>query len=95
MASRLVNVRLDEERLRKARLLRERGLALSDVIREALDQRFEQLNQAKNAREVKNIVELIFQQYPDPAGLPPRSYNVHDRKARRSAIREKLSRRDQ
>ena len=37
MTSRLVNVRLDEERLRKAQTLRESGVALSDLVREAID----------------------------------------------------------
>ncbi len=93
MSSRLVNVRLDEERLRKARMLREQGLALSDVIREAIDERFEQLHCSRKARDVRNIVQRIFEQHPDPAGLPPRAYNVHNRKAARAAILKKLRRR--
>jgi hypothetical protein len=93
MSSRLVNVRLDEERLRKARVLREQGLALSDVIREAIDQRFEQLHGSRKVRDIRNVIQRIFQQYPDPAGLPPRAYNVHDRKTARAAILKKLHRR--
>ena len=92
MSSRLVNVRLDEERLRKARMLREQGLALSDLIREAIDERFEQLNRSRKVRDVRNIIQRIFEQYPDPADLPPRAYNVHDRKASRDAILERLRR---
>ncbi len=90
MSSRLVNVRLDEERLRKARVLREQGLALSDVIREAIDERFDQLNRSRKVRDVRAIIQRIFEQYPDPPGLPPRDYDVHDRKAARKAIIEKL-----
>lgn len=90
MKSRLVNVRLDEERLRKARSLRERGLALSDVMREAIDERFERLNRSRNVCDVRNIIQDIFEQYPDPAGLAPRPYNVHDRKITRAVIAEKL-----
>lgn len=93
MSSRLVNVRLDEERLRKARMLREQGFALSDVIREAIDDRFEQLNHARTVRDVREIIQHIFQEHPDPADLPPRAYNVHDRKAAQTAIRRSLSRR--
>lgn len=93
VSSRLVNVRLDEERLRKARLLREQGLALSDVIREAIDDRFDRLNRSRKLGDIRNIVERIFEWYPDPSGLPPRSYNVQDRKAARTAITEKLGRR--
>ena len=93
MGSRLVNVRLDEERLRKAHTLREQGLALSDVIREAIDERFDQLNRSRKVHDVRNIIRRIFEQHPDPAGLPPRAYNVHDRKAARTAIIESLRRR--
>jgi hypothetical protein len=92
MGSRLVNVRLDEERLRKVHLLREEGLALSDVIREAIDERFDRLNRSRKVRDVRNIIQRIFEQHPDPAGLPPRAYNVHDRKAARTAIIERLPR---
>lgn len=92
MRSRLVNVRLDEERLPKAHMLREQGLALSDVIREAIDERFNQLNRSRKVRDVKNIIQRIFEQHPDPAGLRPRAYNVHDRRAARAAIVESLRR---
>lgn len=92
MKSRLVNVRLDEERLRKARTLRERGLALSDVMREAIDERFESLNRSRKVCDVRNMIRDIFEQYPDPAGLAPRPYNVYDRKIARAVIGEKLRR---
>ena len=92
MSSRLVNVRLDEERLRKAHMLRDQGLTLSDVIREAIDERFDQLNRSRKVRDVRNIIRRIFEQHPDPAGLPPRAYNVYDRKAARTAIVERLRR---
>lgn len=93
MSSRLVNVRLDEERLRKARLLREQGLALSDVVREAIDERFEQLNRPREGRNIGELIESIFERHPDPAGLPARSYPLHDRESARGAILEKLRRR--
>lgn len=41
MKKRLVNVRLDEEHLRKARMLRQSGVILSDLVREAIDTRFD------------------------------------------------------
>lgn len=90
VGSRLVNVRLDEGRLRKARLLREQGLPLSDLVREAIDERFEQLNRPQKAQDIKNIIQRIFEQHPDPADLPPRVYDVHDRKAARAAILARL-----
>jgi hypothetical protein len=91
MSSHLVNVRLDSERLRKARKLRERGVKLSDVVREAIDERFLRLR-CEPQSDVKALVRRIFEEYPDPAGLPPREYDVHDRKAARRAIVRKLRR---
>ena len=90
MSSRLVNVRLDADRLRKAQTLRARGMALSDVVREAIDERFAALRKAECPPDVRTIVRRIFEQYPDPPGLPPRDYDVHDRRAARVAILRKL-----
>lgn len=89
MSSRLINVRLDSERLSKARTLREHGINLSDVVREAIDERFLKLRPEPRP-DVKALINRIFEQYPDPAGLPPRGYDVHDRDAAREAILRKL-----
>jgi hypothetical protein len=91
MSSRLVNVRLDEARLEKSRRLRERGIALSDVVREAIDERFADLERSESTLDVGTIVRAIFEQYPDPPDLAPRGYNVHDRRAARAAILRKLT----
>jgi hypothetical protein len=93
MTSRLVNVRLDTGRLRKARKLREQGLALSDLVREAIDRRFDELTRPDKPLDVKAVMTRIFEQYPDPSNLPPRTYNVQDRKDAREAILQKLRRR--
>jgi hypothetical protein len=90
MSSRLVNVRLDAERLRKAQTLRERGVALSDVVREAIDERFAELRRRESQPDVRTIIRRIFEQYPDPSDLPSRDYDVHDRRAARAAIRRKI-----
>src|SRR6185503_3936638 len=92
MGSRLINVRLDAERMRKARTLREDGVTLSDVVREAIDERFAALRRSE-AETVRAIVERIFDAFPDPPGLPPRGYDVHNRRAARAAIRRQLGRR--
>lgn len=92
MTSRLVNVRLDEERLRKAQTLRENGVALSSLVREAIDARFEELAGSGGVRDVKSVIQGIFEQHPDPADLPPRGYDVHDRREARRAIVGKLRR---
>lgn len=92
MASRLVNVRLDEDRVRKAQTLRESGVALSDLVREAIDERFDELVGSGTARGLKAVMKRIFEQYPDPPDLPPRGYDVHDRDKARRAIIGKLRR---
>jgi hypothetical protein len=89
VSSRLVNVRLDTERVRKAQTLRERGIALSDVVREAIDERFLALR-SESRPDVKAVIRRIFDQYPDPPDLPPREYDVHDRHAARKAILGKV-----
>ena len=42
--------------------------------------------------DVRALVRRIFEQYPDPPGLPPRNYDVHDRHAARRAILRRLRR---
>src|SRR5262249_21193997 len=90
MSSRLVNVRLDANRLRKAQALRARGMTLSEVVREAIDERVSALRSSGSRPDVWTIVRPIFEQYPDPPGLPRRDYDVHDRRAARAAILRKL-----
>jgi len=90
MSSRLVNVRLDADRLRKAQTLRARGMALSDVVREAIDERFAALRRSESPPDVRTIVRRIFEQYPDPPDLPSRDYDVYDRRAAGVAILRKL-----
>jgi len=92
MGSRLVNVRLDEERVRKARRLRERGITLSALVRDAIDERFD-ANESLTPDEARAIVTRIHEQYPDPGAVPRRTYDVHDRRASRAAILRRLGRR--
>jgi len=82
-------VRLDPDRLRKARALRQRGVRLSDVVREAIDERFQRLR-SEPAPEVNALIRSIFERYPDPPDLPLRGYDVHNRRAARQAIPRKL-----
>jgi hypothetical protein len=89
MTSRLINVRLDSERFRKAQRLRESGVRLSDVVREAIDERFLRLRPEPQP-DVKTLIRRIFERYPDPPDLPLRGYDVHDRRAARQAILRKL-----
>ena len=85
-------MRLDDRRVRRARRLRERGVSLSDLVREAIDARFEALERAATPGDVEAAIARIHEQHPDPPRLPARRYDVHNRKASRAAIVRALKR---
>jgi hypothetical protein len=93
MASRLLNVRLDPDRIRKACRLREAGISVSEVVREAIDVRFEALDRPLGGREAVARVRWILDAHPDPALLPARTYDVHDAREARAAIARRVRRR--
>jgi len=90
VSSKLVNVRLDEKRLERARRLRVNGFALSDLVRNAIDRQYEQLVQSSTGLNVEAVMQRIYDEYPDPPSLPPRDYDVRDRRKAKSAILRKL-----
>src|SRR5205809_1573594 len=92
MSGRLVNVRLDERRLERARRLRASGIPLSDLVREAIDRQYEELIKPSTPRDIVGIMKEIYTQFPDPPGLPLRGYDIHDRRQARQAILRKLRR---
>lgn len=93
MPSTLINVRLDEERLRKVRRLRAHGISMSDVVREAIDKRFETLETPARAVDAAAIAARIYERFPEPVGLRPRPLvDLHDRHAMRAAILRAMKR---
>ncbi len=91
MGTRLVNVRLDEERIRKVRALRAGGITISDLLREAIDRRYERVVRSPQGLDVPAIMRRIFEENPDAPDLPLRGYGVHDRAAaRRAVLRRRL-----
>ena len=89
--SRLVNVRLDDRRLERARRLRARGIPLSKLVRDAIDREYEQALKTSRHLDVEAIMNEIYQQYPDPPGLPPRNYEVRKRGEAKDAVLKKLA----
>lgn len=79
--------------MRKARRLRASGVALSDVVREAIDARYEALDQPMTGRDATAAIARILERHPDPARVPSRTYDVHDAAAARAAITRGLKRR--
>ena len=59
MSSRLVNVRLDADAPPQARILCEGGIALSDVVREAIDERYGALRRTSTGVDVIELVRII------------------------------------
>jgi hypothetical protein len=91
MPSRLVNVRLDERRLEKARRLRARGIPLSKLVRDAIDREYEQFLKPQHA-DVEAIMQEIYERHPDPSGLPSRNYDIRNGRQAGKAVLQKLSR---
>lgn len=58
MGSGLINVRLGPERLRNARALPEQRITLSDVVHEAIDQRFQQ-SCAQPRPDARTLIETL------------------------------------
>ena len=93
MPSHLLNVRLDADRLRKARRLRDAGIVLSEVVRTAIDARFETLERSFSSRDAALAVSRVLERFPNPPGLGPREYDVHDARQARAAVGRGLRRR--
>ena len=83
----LLNVRLDDEDARKAVRLRQAGVQLSRVVREAIRAAYDrQLGGRAPRRDPGEIMAEIYAAYPDPPGLPPRRLDLRDRRAVRRAV---------
>lgn len=67
-------------------------MSLSEVMRQAIDDRFAEVSTLEFRPDVREIVRGLFERHPDPPGLPPRDYDVHDRRDARAAIRRRLLR---
>jgi hypothetical protein len=87
----LLNVRLSPEDARRAAELREYGIQISDVVREAI--RAEYLRRRPGEpghRRPSLIVKEILEALPDPEDAPARGVDAADRHAVRRHIADKL-----
>jgi hypothetical protein len=89
----VVNVRVDDDRWRKIRRLRDHGITASDVFRDAIDQRYDALRDRREARDAGAVLASIFAAHPDPSDTPRRDDDVHDAAQARPAVRRRISRR--
>ena len=90
----LLNVRLNEDDARLAAALRQEGVELSRVVRNALHAEYERRIAGRVRRRSAAVVMAeIYAACPDPPRLPRRSYDLRDRRAARRAIVSRLRRR--
>ena len=85
----LLNVRLGEEDARLVRDLRERGVSISAVVREALRAEARR-GQTLGALDVDALLAEMIGAHPTPRRPRRRRLDTRDRQAVRAAIREKL-----
>lgn len=90
----LLNVRLGPEDARMAARLREQGVPLSQVVREAIRLAYRHSAEARRfRRRASAIMADIYRECPDPPGLAPPRRGRLDSKVVRRVIRERLRRR--
>lgn len=83
----LVNVRLNPDDARLAAELRRAGVEISRVLREAIRaEHGRRVGKAPSGRRAAEVMAEIYAMHPEPPGVPPRRYDLSDRRAARSAI---------
>jgi len=90
----LLNVRLSPQDARMAAQLREAGIPVFRVVREAI--RFAHERQAgarASRRRASEIMESIYREHPDPPSIPAGTRGLRDRATVRRVIRRRLRRR--
>ena len=89
----LLNVRLSPDDARRAKALREAGIPVSRVVREAIRAEYERrVATPRGRRRPSSIVTDILAALPDPADLEPRAFPPDDRRALRRHVTRKLTR---
>ena len=89
----LLNVRLSADDSRRAAELRQRGIQVSRIVREAIRAEHERrVRRSRTQKTTREILAEIYAAHPDPPLAPPRAFDLRDRKAAREAIVRKLHR---
>ncbi len=88
---RLLNVRLDADDARIAADLRQDGVQLSRIVREALRAAHATVRgPGRRRRRPSAIMADIYAQLPDPPDLAPARYDLRDRRSVRRAITKRI-----
>lgn len=86
----LLNVRLDADDTRRVSQLRQAGVEISRVVREAIRAEHGRRVGRRGQPRPAEVMGAIYAAHPDPPGLPRRRYDMRDRRAARRAIARKL-----
>ena len=86
----ILNVRLSPDDARRAASLREDGIQISDVVREAIRAEYLRRRPRKSSRRPSLVVKEILAALPDPEDLPRRSVDSADPQAVRRHIAARL-----
>ena len=90
----LLNVRLSPQDARMAAQLREAGIPISRVVREAIRSAHErQAGMRASRRRAIEIMKRIYREHPDPPSLPGGTWDLRARASIRRVIRQRLRRR--
>lgn len=88
----LMNVRLNDEDVARVKELRRRGIEFSTIVRDALRKSHEEHTKASRRPDPAIFFAEMDKEHPLPKDMPPRGYDVHDRRQAREAIRAHLNR---
>jgi hypothetical protein len=87
----LLNVRLDAGDARRAKALRDEGVAISALVRDAIRAEYDsRIARSRGRRRPSLVVAAILASLPDPPEMPPRSFEPTDRRAVRRHVVTKL-----
>jgi hypothetical protein len=90
----LFNVRLDDDDARRAKELREAGVPIARIVRNAIRAEHEYRVTGRVRRQTpRKIMARIYAEHPDPPGTPKPRVDLRDRRAVRKAIVRRLRRR--
>lgn len=90
---RLLNVRLDDEDAKLVRALKDRGISISNVVRQAIRSEAGKV-QSTASLNTDDLLAEMLERYPPPAGrAPSRRVNSADRRQVQEVVRRKLRRR--
>ena len=87
----LINVRISTDEAAMAAQLREQGVELSELVREAIRSEYGRRRRLRPG-DVDALLDAIHTRHPDPAGSPADRPDIHDRRAFRDTVRRRLRR---